>query len=841
MRRTGRWARAAGVMCGAAVVAATLVAPAAATTKAHAPAAGPAAPAPVPAPRKALLSTGETAELDRGKLRVSGRDGAPSGPYAFAGIRGATEVTPTGRRTPQATTRLGTADAGTAASGPAARAATTTTATTANQRVKIDLINTYHWGGLIHVWNRTTWQWYDVQEEQWDDFGTVYLPAGEYVVVGLWSNWQQPTHLLAKTFTVGSAPLTVTLDANASKPTRIAVDDPSAVRAASSVWMSMPNGDIAGFAGGRDAVYVTPIALPGVSLKVHEVLGRKGSTPNRPSPYRYDVVHTFPNGVPTTPVASVRTADLAKTRTTVRASGAGISAWYGVAAMLGDDSGVYSPSAVPAPGTFTHYLTPGRTYHRFVQQGDFDDQLPALSPPSGESPAETFGPAPLTVAGGSRWNRGTFLLDETSLVGSDGAAGKDYNATHTYRVTAEGQELGRSGPLPFSERYSLPVNSYATYGIHHVVSRAHHSTRLSPRIETDWLVSGSTLSSYGSSALPVIDARLDVPGLDLRNRAAAGPVAVRVSLANRVPAYAATLTSVEYSFDDGGTWQTAPLAAEGATGTATVDVPATAGFVSLRISGTDASGGSVTQTVTRAFGGPGTQTALKAGSISVSGAVVNDAKPITPTLTGEETYTARFTVDAPGGLGAAGLHFFHGPYTNPDGLLSVFPGRCTKRATGTVHDCVAEFHMNAATYIGLNKLAGTWSIAAWAHSADGASVYQGPVAGQVSFKRASTFALNSVAPQPVSRGGTLTVTGRLTGAPWEYGAATALAGQQVQLRFKMYGANTTWSVVATGVTDANGAVTIKRTAWNDGHWRLVYPGSAAAPWAGSAWDWVDVR
>ncbi|MFF0432860.1 hypothetical protein ACFYU9_11615 [Streptomyces sp. NPDC004327] len=840
MRRTRQWVRATGVVCGAVVAAAALVGPAGAKERAGGVADSRAtAPVPAPASQKARLSTGETATLGRGGLSVTGPGGAPSGPYAFAKVGGRTEVTPTGRRTPQATTTLG------ATSTAAAQAPASATATaTGLQRVKIDLVNTYHWGGNIGVWNRSTWQYFDVREEQWDDFGTVDLPPGDYLVIGLWSNWQQPTHLLSKTFTVGTAPLTVTIDAKTSKPTRLTVDDPSAGRADSAVGLTLPNGDIYGFAGGgATEVLVNPISLPGVSLQLHEVLARKGTTANRPSPYRYDLVHTFTNGVPATPVAAVRTADLLKTRTTVRSSGAGISAWYGVACLCGGWASPYRTSDVPAPGTFTHYLTPGKTFSRKVMQGRLDLPLPDLGGSQGEAPAETFGQGPVTVGDGqSAGRQGKFYLAETRFAGPTGKAGFDFSTTHTYRVTGDGQELGRSGPLTVGDRYELSVAPYAMYGIHHTAARADHSTRLSTRIETDWLVPSRSLGQF-SATLPVLDARIDVPGLDLRNRVPAGPASVRVSLANRVSSYAATLTSVAYSFDDGATWQTAPLGADtAASGTVAVDVPATAAFVSLRIGGKDTSGGTVTQTITRAFGGPGTQTALKAGSITVGNVVVNSAKPIVPVVSGgEETYNARFTVDAPGGLGSAGLHFYHGAYANPDGLLYIFPGQCTKRTTGTTYDCTTEFHMNAATYIGLNKLAGAWSIAAWAHSADGASVYQGPVPGQATFRRSSAFALTSVTPQPVTRGGTLTVKGRLTGAAWEYGAQTGLAGQKVELQFKKAGAGTTWTIAATGTTDATGAVTIRRAAWNDGSWRLVYGGSATSTWAPTSPKYVDVR
>jgi hypothetical protein len=58
------------------------------------------------------------------------------------------------------------------------------------------------------------------------------------------------------------------------------------------------------------------------------------------------------------------------------------------------------------------------------------------------------------------------------------------------------------------------------------------------------------------------------------------------------------------SYDDGGTWKAASLTGAGGSYTATVRHPArkdTTGFVSLRYEVTDAAGGTLEQTVIRAY------------------------------------------------------------------------------------------------------------------------------------------------------------------------------------------------------------------------------------------------
>jgi hypothetical protein len=56
---------------------------------------------------------------------------------------------------------------------------------------------------------------------------------------------------------------------------------------------------------------------------------------------------------------------------------------------------------------------------------------------------------------------------------------------------------------------------------------------------------------------------------------------------------------VEYSFDDGATWQPAPVTRDGDRWK--VNLPGGTGFASLRTTATDTSGNAVTETVIRAY------------------------------------------------------------------------------------------------------------------------------------------------------------------------------------------------------------------------------------------------
>jgi hypothetical protein len=105
-------------------------------------------------------------------------------------------------------------------------------------------------------------------------------------------------------------------------------------------------------------------------------------------------------------------------------------------------------------------------------------------------------------------------------------------------------------------------------------------------------------SASAQDKIPVIAVNA-APKLGPHSTAAAGstgtiPLSVLDQAGKRVPA--AELTA-QVSYDDGATWQNAPIKA----GCAQVSYPAGSGFVSLRLHASDASGRSFDQTVIRAY------------------------------------------------------------------------------------------------------------------------------------------------------------------------------------------------------------------------------------------------
>jgi len=854
--RGGRGRRPAEAsLCGVVLAASVLLAPAATASGGETATVGAISTATDPAHHgasSAELGDGGRVELVGGRavhVTADPKDaGDQAARYAVAAANGTVSVRPAGGRMADHTAAKLPLAAGTRAarSGP-----TTMSAAASTYAVKLSITHADVTTKLFYVWNRKTWTSYLVNSDAIGPTATVELPPGDYFSVALHADCQQPSYLLTRTFTVGSAATTVAFDQRAAKETGIRTDDTTATRQSSAVWISVPGGGgLAGFAGGgAEKVYVTPFSVKGVSLRIHDVLGKKGASASVPSPYRYDLMHSFTTTVPTSPVATVRTSALAKTVTQVHAPGTRTTAILQTAPSLGEWTGVFVGGPVPVAGSVTEYVTPGLTYMRTLAYGDVGELSLNLSDrtlSAGTSAGEVLGAAPLQPGrrewGGSVRYYGKIALVEPSTFGDTaGHNGFDGRAVYSYKLTgSDGVTYAQAAGL--DAHHALTSSSLPsfeqTYTLDQTVHRRVAYSRLSTDVHNEW----TFRSDYAANKeLPLIDARVTVSGLDRMGRAAAGTVRVDASATTRntEAAQANTrVTGLAYSTDDGTTWTDLPVAADGS---APLDVPATASFVALRVTAVDDQGGILRRTIKRAFAGPASQGDETAGATRISNVVVNGGKPVKLTDQPLQDFKAKFTATDPSGIASGDMYLYRGSYDTPDAVLyGTWAATCTK-VNATTSTCEGHFaYIEPRWTLGRNSLAGTWKLAAWAESADGTGYVDLHAAKPVAVLRDAALTVNA-SPEPVAKGKTLTVTGKLSRVDWETrGGYHGYAGQKVKLQFRKKGASA-YTTVKTVSTDGSGNLKTTIKAAADGYWRYSFAGTSTTAPATASSDFVDVR
>jgi hypothetical protein len=106
-------------------------------------------------------------------------------------------------------------------------------------------------------------------------------------------------------------------------------------------------------------------------------------------------------------------------------------------------------------------------------------------------------------------------------------------------------------------------------------------------------------------------------------------------------------------------------------------------------------------------------------------------------------------------------------------------------------------------------------------------------------QRYSKLTVNA-SPEPVTKGRTITVTGKLSRANWETHTYKGYAGQPVKLQFRKKG-TTTYTTLKTITSNSTGNLSTTVTASTDGYFRYSFAGTSTTPAVSAAGDFVDVQ
>ncbi|MFG2726300.1 hypothetical protein [Streptomyces canus] len=115
----------------------------------------------------------------------------------------------------------------------------------------------------------------------------------------------------------------------------------------------------------------------------------------------------------------------------------------------------------------------------------------------------------------------------------------------------------------------------------------------------------------------------------------------------------------------------------------------------------------------------------------------------------------------------------------------------------------------------------------------------GPLGSGAQIKRAAKLTVNA-SPEPVKKGATITVTGKLTRANWETGTYSGYTTQKATLQFRAKSA-TSYTTVKTVTSGTGGALKTTTKATKDGYYRYVFAGTTTTGSATAAGDYIDVR
>ncbi|MFE6775336.1 calcium-binding protein [Streptomyces sp. NPDC057702] len=226
------------------------------------------------------------------------------------------------------------------------------------------------------------------------------------------------------------------------------------------------------------------------------------------------------------------------------------------------------------------------------------------------------------------------------------------------------------------------------------------------------------------------------------------------------------------------------------------------------------------------------------GDTKITKVVANGGKNVVIGTSGAKSFTVAVTAQDNSGIKAADITI-KGPSA---GFFTPNKGvKCVAAANKKAATCTATFTVDPRVDLYTNALAGTWYVDAWVDAKDG-DFYESAKAGSFKLQRQGKLTVNA-SPEPVKKGKTLTVTGKLTRAHWDVFGDNKWVNhgnQSAKLEFRKKGAKT-FSTVKTVKGNKNGDYKTTVKASVDGDWRWNFAGYSTHAAVASGVDFVDVK
>ncbi|MFD5569483.1 calcium-binding protein [Streptomyces cadmiisoli] len=244
------------------------------------------------------------------------------------------------------------------------------------------------------------------------------------------------------------------------------------------------------------------------------------------------------------------------------------------------------------------------------------------------------------------------------------------------------------------------------------------------------------------------------------------------------------------------------------------------------------------------FAIPGAYADETVGDIQITGVAVNGGKSIVVD-TADKTITVSVTATDPSGIWDADFYLWRGPdgtdpYDNADSYIvpneDTTPADCVA-SNSTTSTCSKTFTFEPDWWL-TNVDAGTWKVGVQVSANDDSRAERWAYT-TTRIQRHSKLTANA-SPEPIAKGKTLTITGKLTRANWDTLDYRGYANQPAKLQFRKAG-TTTYTTIKTTNTSSTGNLTTTATASEDGYWRWNFAGTSTTPAVNAAGDFVDVQ
>ncbi|MFI8088379.1 calcium-binding protein [Streptomyces sp. NPDC086080] len=222
------------------------------------------------------------------------------------------------------------------------------------------------------------------------------------------------------------------------------------------------------------------------------------------------------------------------------------------------------------------------------------------------------------------------------------------------------------------------------------------------------------------------------------------------------------------------------------------------------------------------------------GDTTITKVVVDGDNKVPVGASSPKTITVSVTARDNSGIASAEEFWLYGP---DYGNFSTGRPTC-KAASSTTSTCTASVLVAPKVDYLSNASAGTWYVEAWVDAKDHDYVWK-QKAGSFRFQRASQLTVNAT-PEPVKKGRTITVTGKLTRANWETLRNGGYSGQSVKLQFRKKTAKS-YTTIRTIKTNSKGELKTTVKASADGYFRYSYVGNSITAAVNSAADFIDVK